>query len=107
LIIGGHPKNVVQVLSVHGQDQVEIIEVGTTELSCPKMAKVNSVQFGRLLHPSVRGVSDVPASGTGRVNLEISLDTGFKDFLPKHTLRERAAADVSEADKENSHAKRG
>jgi len=89
-----------EVRLVHGHDIVEPRKVLGLNLPC--VTGEGDTLGGRTPHgPVIRAFPYVPASGSGRVNLEPIRDPLFVEDVSKYTFRQGRSADVAEANKED------
>lgn len=101
LLGAGHLQNILEVASIHCENQIELIEVGPLELAGLDVIQIHSVPGRGLSHSAVGGITDVPPAGSSRIDFELTAETLLRYVFSEHALSERASAYVSEANKEN------
>jgi ATP-dependent RNA helicase RhlE len=96
----GHVDEHVQVVPVHGDDVVEVVEILGGDLARTS-GELDSVPSGNGLGPGVWRLPHVPVARSGRIDLERFVEPGTTDEVAEDALREGGAADVAEADEEH------
>jgi len=89
----------MQIISVHGENVIELIEIFGDELPPSNCVHRNSVRICCGAHAAVRRMPDVPRACACRVNLELIRDSPPFDDIPEHGFGQGAPANVSEANK--------
>ena len=102
LRIGSHSPCTIPVVSIHHQQQVELIKVFGSDLS-RTAAEVVAVAGSMCPHAAVGQLAHVPVADAGRVHLDtVTLPLLF--YQVRHdAFSGRRAADIAQADKEQFH----
>lgn len=94
-------QNIVEIGFVHGHNQIEILKVPITDL--PGTSICWDVFAEECLsHASVRRGSAVMADGSSRIDFEFRGSSCMMGLCPKDVLGCGRAADIAEANKQNS-----
>jgi len=91
----------LDVRPVHAQDQVEAVKVPGHDLSRPLPRNVETLLRRNANAAWIGRVAGVPGAEARRVNCQILCDAGIDSEMAKDAFRERRAADVAKADKQN------
>ena len=92
-----------QVLLVHGEDQVETLEILGLDDARTQRLEVIAAPRARRARPRVGRLADVVAGGAGRIDLDGQLGRLARRERAQHRLGGRRAADVSETDEQDFH----
>jgi hypothetical protein len=76
-----------QVVAVHGQDQVEALEIAGLDDAGPQRVQVVTAALGRLAGAHIRRLADVIAGGARGVDLELQVGRLARGQRAQHTLR--------------------
>jgi hypothetical protein len=93
------------VAAVHGEDEVEAVEVGAPHLA-RDAGDVDAVPRAHLDGARVRPVARVEVVGARGVDLEGACEAGRPREVDEDRLGQGRAADVARADEEEAHAGR-
>jgi hypothetical protein len=96
---GLHRFKALEVFEIKRDDMRETMEIVFSHLARTITADVDPVLEGNALRAPVGRLADMPMAGAREGNLHIK--TEALDFAAESRLRERRAADVSEANKED------
>ena len=99
VVVGRQPQQVRLVLPVHGEQQVEALEVRRPDLPAAQAGEVDAPRPRLGDAAAIGGVPGVPPGGAGGVD-EHTLDPGVGEQPPHHALGGRRPADVAEADEQ-------
>src|SRR3954451_9335649 len=91
----------MQVLAIHREQQVEVLEVLHAQLA-RRAVQLDPAPASGLGGAPVRRVADVPAAGARAVDDDLVLQAGLADERAHHALRGRRAADVAHADEQQA-----
>src|SRR5690606_37795236 len=81
-----HLPQVRQVVMVHGQNQIEIVEVIDTHLARAQWLKIIATAAGELTTAAIRRFTTMPVSRAGGVDMNPLLEAGRLDLMPKYRL---------------------
>ena len=101
LVRGTDPLQYRQVVVVHRQDHVEVVEILCRNLARPHVAQVVVAAGSSALGTLIRRLTDMIAMRPGRIDLDLVLETFLAQHVPHDALRGRRAADVSHTNKKN------
>jgi len=96
----------VEVRAVHGQQEVELREVGVGDLA-GEPAKLGPAPPGGGGRALVGRAAHVVGGGARAVDLDLVLQPRVGDEAAHDALGGRRAADVAQADEEDPHARAG
>lgn len=96
-----HAAQVGQIGGIHADYEVEIIEVFNLDLTAT-VGKLQTSTARMDAHPPVGELTDVVASGAGRIYNEAVGGVIFVNDLAKHAFGGRAAANVAQTDEQHS-----
>ena len=100
--VGSQRPHVREVLAVHRDDQVEVVEVRRSNL-CALLSSAIPRAAAAAVARSSGGMADVPAAGPGALDVDDLGQARRAELVAHHALGGRRAADVAEADEEDPH----
>ena len=100
LCCGSQPTQVGGVGCIHGNDDVETVEVGLAHLPCTVRQGV-APPLGMHAHALVGQFAGMVRPGTCRIDVPAGAVAGVVDNALEHAMRRRAAAYVAEAHKKD------
>lgn len=101
--IAGHRENFLPIEVVHGDDEIELIEVDLDDLTRGARNWDASLLQG-FAHAAIRGISGMGVDGAGGVAVDLIRQGAFAEEMPEDILTGRRTADVAPADKENAES---
>jgi len=84
--------------AIHGEDQVETLEIRPLDLACAQFPEVVAATQGMALGAVVRRFADVVVVGAGGIHFDQSLEARVARQAAQHAICGRRAADVAGAD---------
>jgi hypothetical protein len=93
-----------QIISVHGENQIEIREIPRPDAAGALPRYVDAVAFRRGDRTLVRRVAFMPAAGAGGSDRKIVGQAGLGDEMAKNSLRERRTAYIAHANEKDADA---
>jgi len=102
----GQLEHVGVVFVIHGQDEIEVMEVADVELSGRSGHLIASL-FQGSRHPGVRFLPDVKPDRACRIALDRAGELFVFQEMPEDVLPGRRATDVPHADKEDLDGRHG
>jgi hypothetical protein len=107
-IVRRAPYDVPQIAPIHRKDQVETVEIVLGQLPRALGGNIDAVAACDGDRTMVRGIAVMPSSGSRRSGLDQMRQATLGGMMPQQALAKRGAADIAEADEEDSsffHAK--
>src|ERR687898_1399543 len=95
------------VLLVHGQHVVKAVAVVGGYPSCPLAAEVQAPRARAPLRPLVRGMSDVPGAGAGRIYEDLILQPLAPHDLLEDALSKRGTTYITHTDEQHAYHRYG
>jgi hypothetical protein len=89
-----------QVLLIHGQNQIKLVEIASYDLPRSEWRKVVAPTGGRRGGARIGRFPDVIGSGSGGIYLHLIRKPLRLDHRPKHSIGGGRAADIAETDEE-------
>src|SRR6185295_11621430 len=90
-----------QVSAVHGQLQVEVLEIPRRHLARAQSRNVVAARIRVRYRATVRRLAGMEVVRSRRIGSNLVLQAVFQQELPENSLRGGRTADVSGADKKN------
>lgn len=87
-----------EIVTIHGKDQVEPLEVGSPHLPGAQAREIDAVARGDLDGAWIGRLARMPVSGAGGIDQDAPLKTRLDKPVAQDALGQRRAADVSKAD---------
>ncbi len=88
----------IPVRPVHGQDQVEILEIGEGDPAGALLADIDAAKAHRGLGAVIRRIADVPASKPGGIHSEVRAEAALSRGVAEYPFGDWRAADIPETD---------
>lgn len=101
---GRDPRRIAQVLPIHRQNQVEVVEIARLQLPGAQAGQVIAPRPGRGLHRAIGRLADMPAAGAGAVGIDSQARAGGQ--MAKHPLGGGGTTDIAKAEKQDTHDNR-
>jgi len=88
---------IAQVVPVHGQDVIVVIQVPEFELLGVLAFHRDALRFSHLGHTPIGLLPDMPGAGSGGGDFKVVQYTGLARLVPKNAFGKRAPANVAHA----------
>ncbi|EGL66226.1 protein tyrosine phosphatase [Agrobacterium sp. ATCC 31749] len=101
VLFGAQLKQVRQIVFVHGEDEVEGLEISPRHLSCPLSGNIDAVSPRHGDRSRIGCVARMPAAGAGGINGDPVGHAFTIGEVSQNPFGKRRAADIAHADEKN------
>src|SRR5690606_14487329 len=98
------PFELIDVLFIHGEDQVEPREIVAAHLSRAQRRNIDPTPSRSLDRTAIRRITDVIIVRTGRIDFDGDIGRALGEHPTENALGARRAANIAHAAKQDSHS---